>query len=144
VRGSFDLKKLGGLYQSQPLLAALFIISAFSLAGLPPLTGFWAKFFLVKAGLQAEAFMTVAVALAVSLLTLYSMTKIWAEAFWKDDPRPEVASAPQLASLTLPTVLMTALILLFSLAAEPLVQLTLKTAEQLLNPQIYIQAVLGE
>jgi len=40
--------------------------------------------------------------------------------------------------------LMTALILLFSLAAEPLVQLTLKTAEQLLNPQIYIQAVLGE
>lgn len=144
VRGSFDLKKLGGLYQSQPLLAAVFVISAFSLAGLPPLTGFWAKFFLVKAGLQAEAFMTVVVALVVSLLTLYSMTKIWAEAFWKDDPRPEVASSSQSASLTLPVVLMTALILLFSLAAEPLVQLTLKTAEQLLNPQIYIQAVLGK
>lgn len=144
VRGTFDLKKLGGLYPSQPLLALLFIIAAFSLAGLPPLTGFWAKFFLVKAGLQSEAYLTVLAALVVSLLTLYSMTKIWAEAFWKDDPQPQVPSAPNLLSMTLPVALMTALILLFSFAAEPLVQLTLKTAAQLLDPQIYIQAVLGE
>jgi multicomponent Na+:H+ antiporter subunit D len=78
LRGTFHLKHLGGLYRSQPWLAVLFVLAAFSLAGLPPLTGFWAKFMLIKSGLQERAYGTVIVALVVSLLTLFSMTKIWA------------------------------------------------------------------
>ena len=34
------------------LLAALFLVPAFSLAGFPPLSGFWAKFVLVRAALE--------------------------------------------------------------------------------------------
>ena len=55
----------------------LFAVPALSLAGVPPLSGFFAKLFLIRAGLEAEAFAAVAVALAVGLLTLFSMTKIW-------------------------------------------------------------------
>ncbi|WP_449358697.1 proton-conducting transporter transmembrane domain-containing protein [Alishewanella longhuensis] len=45
--GSFELKELGGLYKKHPGLAVLFLIPAFSLAGVPPLSGFFAKFILI-------------------------------------------------------------------------------------------------
>ena len=56
IKGTFALKKLGGLYKSQPFLAFLFIIPAFSLAGIPPLSGFWAKFLLFDQGDFFKAF----------------------------------------------------------------------------------------
>src|SRR5688572_24676152 len=89
--GTFELKRQGGLYQTQPLLAALFLVPALSLGGMPPLSGFFAKLSLVQAGLGAGRYAIVAAALVVGLLTLFSMTRIWAEAFWK--PLPQDAAA---------------------------------------------------
>ncbi|HOK48268.1 MAG TPA: proton-conducting transporter membrane subunit, partial [Bryobacteraceae bacterium] len=85
--GTFDLKKLGGLYEEHPALAVLFLVPALSLAGLPPFVGFFAKLLLIKAGLEAGSYVIVAVALGVSLLTLFSMMKIWTEVFWKPAPQ---------------------------------------------------------
>jgi multicomponent Na+:H+ antiporter subunit D len=49
-----DLKKTGGLYRDAcRSLRVLFLIPALSLAGLPPLSGFWAKFTVIKASLDA-------------------------------------------------------------------------------------------
>ncbi len=87
MKGTGDLKRLGGLYRTMPYLSLLFFIPAFSLGGIPPLSGFWAKFSLIKAGLAEEHYILVAVALVVGIMTLYSMTKIWNEAFWKDEPK---------------------------------------------------------
>ena len=89
VCGSGELDKIGGLYAARPGLAVLFLIPAFSLAGIPVLSGFWSKFVLVRAGLEAEAYWIVGISLAVSALTLFSMMKIWIYAFWK--PAPEGA-----------------------------------------------------
>jgi multicomponent Na+:H+ antiporter subunit D len=91
VAGSFELARLGGVSTRAPVLALLFAIPAFSLAGIPPLSGFIAKFALVQASLSVEQFLVAAVALLVGLLTLYSMTKIWNGAFWgmsQRQPRP--------------------------------------------------------
>src|SRR5690606_11405510 len=84
--GPFELKRQGVLYRSQPLLALLFLIPALSLAGIPPLSGFFAKLSLIQAGLGTGYYAIAAAALVVGLLTLFSMTKIWAEAFWKPFP----------------------------------------------------------
>jgi multicomponent Na+:H+ antiporter subunit D len=43
LQDSYQLKKLGGLYRSRLGLAVLFLIPALSLAGLPPLSGFWGE-----------------------------------------------------------------------------------------------------
>jgi multicomponent Na+:H+ antiporter subunit D len=75
LAGSTELKKLGGLYRTQPLLAALFLLPALALAGIPPLSGFWAKLALVWAGLDSGHYIVVVAALLVSLMTLYSMTR---------------------------------------------------------------------
>ena len=83
-RGTTELKSLGGLARTDPAIATLFLISALSLAGIPILSGFWAKLVLVRAGLGSGAWTITAVALATSLLTLFSMMKIWTEAFWRE------------------------------------------------------------
>jgi multicomponent Na+:H+ antiporter subunit D len=142
--GSFELKQLGGLYQNRPALAALFLIPALSLAGLPPLSGFFAKLLLVQAGLAIGSNTIVAVSLAVSLLTLFSMTKIWMEAFWR--PRPEVASRGQGragGALWAPAVSLAALTLAIGAAAGPVFELSREAAAQIADPEIYIGAVLG-
>jgi multicomponent Na+:H+ antiporter subunit D len=134
LRGTHQLKNLGGLYRAYPGVSFLFLIPALSLAGLPPLSGFFAKLALVRAGLETGQFAIVAVALGVSLLTLFSMMKIWNEAFWKpsgeDDP-PPTRSVP--TALWLPTVGLALLTILVGLAAGPLLVFSMRAAEQLLG-----------
>ncbi|REJ66354.1 MAG: Na+/H+ antiporter subunit D [Planctomycetota bacterium] len=94
VCGSYRLEQLGGIYRSRLWLALLFLVPAMSLAGIPPLSGFWAKLALVRAGLETEHYLVTAAALAVGLLTLFSMTKIWNEAFWKRAPASSETQTP--------------------------------------------------
>ncbi len=147
-----ELKYLGGLYRTQPLLAVLFLIPALSLAGIPPLSGFFAKLVLIQAGLDAGQYLIVAVAIFVSLLTLFSMTKIWNEAFWKPLPAlPETLSHPETGSLfsgrrlalVLPVAALAGLTLMIGFGAQPVLNLAVETAGQLLNPDEYIRAVFG-
>lgn len=88
LTGSYDLRRCGGLYAGRPLVAALFAIPALSLVGIPPLSGFWAKFLVVREALAQGHVVWATAALAVGVLTLYSMMKIWFEAFWKKHPEP--------------------------------------------------------
>ena len=53
ISGTSELKELGGFYRESPLLSIAFLIPALSLAGIPPLSGFWAKFAVVKASLDS-------------------------------------------------------------------------------------------
>ena len=149
--GTGELKKIGGLYKWAPGLALLFFIPAFSLGGIPPLSGFWAKFSVIKAGLDAGHYLLVGSALLVGILTLYSMTKIWAEAFWKNAPQEDPESpdtsplrGPLPASLVLPCVALAVITLLLGLWSGPLFSLAQQASDQLLNPAGYIETVLRE
>lgn len=148
-RGTYELKLLGGLYREAPGLAIFFLVPALSLAGLPPLSGFFAKLALVQAGLAQGQYLLVATALGVSLLTLFSMTKLWTEAFWK--PAPVLGNAPTgstglayPATLLAPIVGLVTLIVALGLIAEPVFTLAGRAAEQLLAPEIYIRAILPD
>jgi multicomponent Na+:H+ antiporter subunit D len=147
LRGSYDLKKLGGLYASAPLVAGLFLIPAMSLAGMPPLSGFFAKFLLVKAGLEAGHWGIVAVALAVGMVTLMSMTKIWAEAFWKAAPGTMEMPPPgkhEMICLLFPVIMLAAVTLAIGVGAGPVLDVANRAAEQLQGNTDYIATVLGE
>jgi multicomponent Na+:H+ antiporter subunit D len=142
--GSYNLKEMGGLFKASPWLALMFAISAASLAGIPPLSGFFAKFSLVYAGFEARQYAITGVSLAVGLLTALSMSKIWNEAFWKPAPA-ELSPNPRVGgSLIAPIAAMAALTLLMGLAAGPFYRLCLDAAHQLQNPSAYLQAVLGD
>jgi len=148
LTGSSQLREIGGLYKASPLLSVLFLIPAFSLAGFPPLSGFWAKYILIRAGLEVGSYAIVAVALVVGALTLFSMTKIWAEAFWKampEGPRPAPTGTrfAALRALYLPMILLAALTALIGIYAQPFFVLAEASAAELLDPSRYIRAVLG-
>jgi multicomponent Na+:H+ antiporter subunit D len=148
--GTASLRHLGGLLHSSPMLAALFLLPALSLAGIPPLSGFVAKLALIEAGFDAGTNLIVGVAIAVSALTLFSMTKIWAGVFWgKADEPPPIPEALEQRRLTFPrlmvgpTAILVLLGLLFVVAAAPLYGLGEQAAAGLVDPSTYIQAVLG-
>ena len=149
VSGSYQLAALGGFYRSHPWLAVLFLIPALSLAGMPPLSGFFAKFIVIQAGIEAEAYGVTFIALLVGLLTLYSMIKIWAEVFWKaspdeeDDGVPKAVGQREMWLMATPVVGLALCTLFIGLNAEPLYNLAEASAGQLLAPERYIQAVLG-
>ena len=145
--GSFELSRVGGLYKSHGWVALLFFIPAFSLAGFPPLSGFWAKMILIRASLEAGQFLLAAVAAVVGLLTVYSMVKIWSEAFWK--PHPVVAkeraraAPPMNAWMLAPIVALAAMTVIIGLSPEPLYQLARAAADELLEPGAYVYTVIG-
>ncbi len=152
LTGTFELKQLGGLYRTYPWLAILFLISAFALAGFPPLSGFWAKLSLVRAGLAIEEYVITGIAIFVGMLTLFSMIKIWTYSFWM--PMEEKNKAEQfgkmpmmgaggLNMLVTPVIALAAIIVIVGLFAEPFLHFCMMAAEQLLNPEIYIESVLG-
>lgn len=150
LQGTGRLAHLGGLYKSWPALSLLFLIPAMSLAGIPPLSGFWAKFVLVKAGLDAQQYWIVAVALVVGLLTLFSMTKIWAAAFWTDAPADSPlatnseqyrASQRGLGPMIWPITVLALITVCIGLFAGPIFEVALQSADQLLDPNVYIDAV---
>ncbi|MBX3635495.1 MAG: Na+/H+ antiporter subunit D [Rubrivivax sp.] len=86
LTGSYDLRRCGGLWAARPALALLFLVPALSLVGIPPLSGFWAKLMVLQEAIAQGRIAWTVVALVVSVLTLYSMMKIWMEAFWKPHP----------------------------------------------------------
>src|SRR5690606_37898309 len=125
--GSFALARLGGLWRTVPLLGVFFLIPALSLAGVPPLSGFWGKLVVIRASLEVEAYLLAAAALGVGLLTLYSMIKIWNEAFWKAEPAalptPSWSAGERVASY-IPIVLLAGITLAIGLYTEPFAELS--------------------
>ncbi len=144
MQGSYQLKQLGGAYATTPWLAVLFLIPALSLAGIPPLSGFWAKLVIVRSGLEIGQYLIVGVSLLVSLLTLYSMTKIWNEAFWKAQPA-SLPRKPQPAPIMMvvPIAFLACITILIGLNAQVLYTFSERAAQELINPEPYIRAVLG-
>ncbi len=148
LRGSYDLKSIGGLYQSHPFTALLFIVPALSLAGVPPLSGFFGKFVLIKAGYDSGNFGVASIALLVGLVTLFSMIKIWNEAFWKKEPQQASIQPVPLVShkkvlLYTPVVILAVLTIVMGIFAGYFFRFATVAAEQLTDPSAYIRAVLG-
>lgn len=144
LTGSERLAAMGGLYARAPWLALLFAIPALSLAGIPPLSGFWAKFVLVKASLETSAWIAAAVALVTGIFTLLSMSKIWNEAFLKPHPagREGERSAAGLQPAVWAVSVLAAMTVLIGLVAGPVMDYAVAAAEQLTTPLGYINAVI--
>ena len=141
LRRTTDMAGLGGLYRTQPAFSALAMVPIFSLAGVPPLSGFLGKLAIVAGTFDAGAYWVGGMVLVVGLLTLLSMGRTWADGFWApavttDAATPGTPLLVAIAGLSLVTLGIT-------VGAEPLFALTLRAAHQLLQPDEYVRAVLG-
>ena len=160
--GTGQLSRLGGMGRREPLIAVVFLIAAFSMAGMPPFSGFVAKLSIVLASVDAGQIVVVVAMLAVSLITLLSMLKIWSGVFWGHLPddhdhahenraaaRGGVAvQAPPTArvglALAAPAIILAALTIGLGIGGEILLGLASTAADGLLDISAYTEAVMGE
>jgi multicomponent Na+:H+ antiporter subunit D len=141
LRRTTNMQHLGGLYASQPLFSAIAMVPIFSLAGVPPLSGFLGKLAILDGAVSAGAYWVGAAVLAVGLMTLLSMGRTWAEAFWQPSHEPD-RTTPGVPLLIVISGL-SAVTLAISWVAGPLFDITLRAAQQLLHRDEYIRIVLG-
>lgn len=140
--GSDRLDRLSGLAAAYPGLALAFLLAAFSLAGIPPLSGFYGKYGLVVEGLREGRHLLVGVTLLTSLLTLLAVAKIWCLGFWEKRPSTSPAARPRrgLVAAATAAVLLT---LVVAAASGWIMRLSTESAAQLLSRTGYVEAVLG-
>ncbi len=156
LAGTGQLKKMGGLIKTHPVLGWIFFGCAISLAGIPPLSGFVGKLLIIQGGLDAGFYVFVGVSLLSSLLILYSLIKLFMNAFWRE-PDAQAASDEETSEikvnqtnpvainrLIMPCALLLFLSVLLGLGAEWVYPYVSQAAETLMEPMIYIQAVLKE
>lgn len=141
LSGTDLLSRMGGLWKPVPALGVVFLLLALSLAGVPPLSGFWAKLALLQAGLAEGAYAGVALVLVSSVLTLVAMLRIWHAAFWRPAVTPPGFDRPGWRALTAIAALFAAGSLALGLGAEPVYRLAHTAAAAALAPAPYVQAV---
>ncbi|MGE5723326.1 MAG: NADH-quinone oxidoreductase subunit N, partial [Sphingomonadales bacterium] len=81
------IASLSGLSRTRPLMAAAMAMFMFSLAGIPPLMGFWPKFFVFNAAVAANLTWLAAVGIATSVIGAFYYLKI-VKVMYFDEPAP--------------------------------------------------------
>ncbi len=71
VTKSDDLKDLSGLNRRSPFLALIMLFAVLSLGGIPPTAGFFGKFFLFKAAIEADMWWLAAIGILNAFVALY-------------------------------------------------------------------------
>jgi multicomponent Na+:H+ antiporter subunit D len=141
--GAFGIADLGGLWRRSPLLAASAFALLCAVSGLPPFSGFWPKAILVREALGHGAWWLAAALLLSGLLIMLAAARIFLLAFWRAAagdagspalPRPQVAVVACLAALSLAA----------GLWPEPVMAVSARAAQGLIDPQDYIRSVFPE
>ena len=103
--GTGELDKVTNISKREPIIAVAFFAAALSLAGIPPFSGFVAKFTLLLGTWEAREIYALVAMLVVSLITLLSMLKIWKGMFWGDRtkaaPKPRAGQDPDSEAATI-------------------------------------------
>ena len=110
---------------------------------LPPLSGFWGKFFLAVAGFQKGAWLATSIAIAVSLFTLASMLKIWNASYWGSAEDAPWHLEPYAHRLKASALMLAALSVGVGLAAGPVFSAFQGLAADILSAERYINAVVS-
>ena len=110
-----DLGDLAGLYRRSPLLALCLLVFVLSLAGIPPLAGFFGKFFVFSqalklSGLAGTAGWVALLAIAMSAVALYYYMLILKQAIVVA-PRPAAESAIKVPTPAAAVLVLTATLL---------------------------------
>jgi len=151
LRGTMIMPKLGGLYAEYPKISFLIAIVLFSLAGIPPLSGFWPKIYLMEAAFSSANYFYIASLIVGSFITLYVISKLWSDVFWKDADTDDIAvvdsfkplSTLNKVILVLPICLLACTSLFIGLNAEFIIKVADRISNEMLDTTPYIQAVLG-
>ncbi|AHG02396.1 NADH-ubiquinone oxidoreductase (plasmid) [Halostagnicola larsenii XH-48] len=145
--GTTRLAELGGLAAHSPVLGGSVFVGSLSLVGIPPLSGFFGKFFAFEAAVSrlaadptAGAAVVLLVLLAGAVLTIVYATRIWVGSFWGTQ-----TAAVEGAILDTPQVLLVAslavLVILVGVGFDPVYRFADAAATAALDTEAYVDVV---
>lgn len=140
--GTDRLDKLGGLTGTVPVLGGGFLIGAFSLIGIPPLSGFFGKLLVFDVAIQAEQSVALGLALLGAILTIAYMTRAWNRGFWGE-------RTPAMTNSDVDTILLSVIAVLavtvvaVGIGFDPVFRAAENAGEAAIDPRGYVEAVLG-
>jgi len=139
--GTRNLEEMGGLARRMPLTAGTSLVGSLSIAGVPPLAGFWSKLMIIMALVQAAEWPLAVIAVLASVLTLWYYLLIQRKAFFGklEERWKEVREAPLWMSVS--TVLLSLLIIAVGLVFAFVVRTWIEPAAGVLGQGV--QAVTG-
>ena len=144
IAGTSDLRKMSGLIKEFPVVGWTFFVAAISLAGIPPLSGFAGKLLIVQGSIEAGDYFGTFIILGSSLIVLYSIMKVFINGFWVVPMKIENKQTKTVNMLLVPAMVLVAISLAFGLGLEKLLPYFSQATETLMNPDLYIDAVLKE
>jgi NADH-quinone oxidoreductase subunit N len=86
------ISDIAGLSKTQPMLAAVFAIFMFSLAGIPPLFGFWGKLVVFQAAVAANLLPLAVIGIAASVIGAFYYLKV-IKVMYFDEPTDQIIEA---------------------------------------------------
>jgi NADH-quinone oxidoreductase subunit N len=95
-----SIAQLGGLSRTRPGIAAALAVVMFSLAGIPPLFGFWGKFLVFQAAVQAHLVVLAAIGIAASVIGAFYYLKV-VKVLYFDDVTDKVRGGEPFANAVL-------------------------------------------
>ncbi|MCW5752392.1 MAG: NADH-quinone oxidoreductase subunit NuoN [Alphaproteobacteria bacterium] len=126
------IEDLGGLAQSRPMMAAAMAIFMFSLAGIPPLAGFFAKFYVLAAAIDAGLYALAVIGVIGSVVGAYYYLRIIKIMYI--DPQAEPLEKPMHRELGVVLTVSALFTLLFFAYPAPLLAGAEAAAASLLSP----------
>jgi len=118
--GTRNLKRLGGLHSQLPITGYTSLLGSMSISGIPPLGGFWSKLIIIIAAVQAGYFISSAIAILVSILTLAYYLKFQSYAFFgkPNEAGTKIEEVPWI--MRLPMIVLAVICVLSGLLIAPL------------------------
>lgn len=145
VTGTSNLREMGGLIKTHGTLGWTYLIAAFGLAGIPPLSGFIGKVLITKGAFEADHVIGSIIILASSLVVLLSVIRIFIYAFWGTQKNElPVRDQRTYRHMMFPAVMLVLITVVYGVSAEWLMPYMTDAADVLTDPSIYINAVLKE
>jgi NADH-quinone oxidoreductase subunit N len=112
------ISDLAGLARGQPTMAFALLVLMFSLAGIPPLAGFWGKLYIFIAAVEAKLYVAAVLGVLASVVASYYYLRI-VKVMYFDEPA-EALDQPAFGINRLVAFASAALVAVFSLAPQPL------------------------
>ena len=144
ISGTGDLRQMGGLIHRFPVLAWGFFLGGVSLAGVPPFSGFFAKLLMLQGAAEIGQGWAMFFILAVGFLTLFSMIKIFMYCYWGQEKTLAIISTSGYRRKLISPWLLVMLSLVVGFASTPIIEVVLRAAAEISDPNLYIQAVFSK
>ncbi|MEJ8778884.1 Na+/H+ antiporter subunit D [Pseudogracilibacillus sp. ICA-222130] len=136
------MDEMSGLIRNYPALGWMFFIAVLSVTGIPPLSGFLGKVLLGQGAIATGSYVLLGLSFASGFIVLYSLLRIFMSCFWGETIISEEEEIPLRKGVLLPMSLLVCCTFLLGLGSEAVAVYIVDAAETLMNPSIYIDAVL--